>query len=168
MKIRILSGVSGSGKSTWATSYLNRDVSFVRINRDDIRKTLYGSLVGYYDSWILRQRESFVNSIEESLIKTICNNGYNIIIDNTVLKPSYLKRYIDMIKNYSVSSLIDAELVLFTNIDLKTCVERVKQRDGLANPESYIKAQLESLIENKQVLVNMFLEQFPLGVITYV
>lgn len=39
-------GISGSGKSTWSTNFIKENPKYLRLNRDDIRKTLVGDLDG--------------------------------------------------------------------------------------------------------------------------
>lgn len=53
-KLIILVGISGSGKSTWATEYIQKNPDTLRINRDDIRKSLVGTLKNYYPRRIKR------------------------------------------------------------------------------------------------------------------
>jgi len=43
-QIKVLVGVSGSGKTTWATKFINENPKWVRVSRDDIRRQLVGTL----------------------------------------------------------------------------------------------------------------------------
>lgn len=43
-KLIILSGISGSGKTTIATDLCNKFEKHVKVNRDDLRKQLVGKL----------------------------------------------------------------------------------------------------------------------------
>ena len=43
-KIIFLVGMSGAGKSTYATKYINDNPDTIRVNRDDLRKTFVGTL----------------------------------------------------------------------------------------------------------------------------
>ena len=65
----ILVGISGSGKSTWAGEYINNNTNILRLNRDDIRKSLVQNLKGYY------QREDL--TILEDIVSTTI---YNLFI----------------------------------------------------------------------------------------
>ena len=58
-------GISGAGKSTWTTQFIKENPNYLRINRDDIRKTLVGDLNGYYERKDLNRIETSINFIEE-------------------------------------------------------------------------------------------------------
>lgn len=94
--ISILIGVSGSGKSTIAKKYLDLNINAVRINRDDLRKTLFGVEqidVEYYDRKDLKECEKLVSEISEQIMYDTLNKGKDIVLDNTHLQ----KKYIDEI-----------------------------------------------------------------------
>ena len=102
-------GISGSGKSTFSANFIKENSSYLRINRDDIRTTLVGNLNGYYKRRDLNSIEILVNQIEQSLAVKIINNAQrNLIIDNTNLKQSYIKKWMhefDEIKDYSETDI---------------------------------------------------------------
>ena len=83
-KIIILVGVSGSGKSTYAKEVL-KDNSYMRINRDSIRESLFISLKGYYTNKHLKDREDLVTFVENSLLDELEFSDFNCVIDNTNL-----------------------------------------------------------------------------------
>lgn len=89
-------GVSGSGKTTWSTNFIKQNSNYVRINRDDIRKTLVGNLDGYYQRKDLRSLEDMVTQLHDYYWYWILEcSSKNIIIDNTNLKFSYINPYIE-------------------------------------------------------------------------
>lgn len=91
-------GPSGCGKTTWTTEFLKTHPDYVRINRDDIRRVLFGEISSdYYERPGLNERESKVTSAETVLALTQAGgrNQSGLVIDNTNLKPEYLKKWID-------------------------------------------------------------------------
>lgn len=102
MKAIICVGISGSGKTTYSTNLIKNDPSFIRINRDDLRKTLVGSLEGYYTSNALYFRESIINQLEIDIINSAINYKKNLVIDNTNLKETYLKEKLQHLKDFDV------------------------------------------------------------------
>ena len=87
MKIIILQGIPGSGKSTWARSYLKEHGSrdTVIVNRDSIR-----AMLGDY--WV-PERESLVTKIETNMIRLALKHNYDVIIDATNLNEKTLKKW---------------------------------------------------------------------------
>lgn len=74
MKLLILKGIQGSGKSTWAKKFVTKNKNWVRINRDDLR-----NMRGEY--WVPKQ-EDLITSWEDGLIEQSLNSGYNVILDS--------------------------------------------------------------------------------------
>lgn len=112
MKVIILKGLQGSGKSTYARKWVSEDPEHrVRINRDDIRKML-----GPY--WI-PTREDLVSSIEYDTLQAAIAEDYDIIIDNMNLNPntvSNLKKSINELDNkYQIEEV-------FMNTPLEECI----------------------------------------------
>lgn len=141
-KIIICVGISGSGKSTWATKFLKENHNFLRINRDDIRKVLVGDLNGYYQRSDLNDIERFINKIETDLYTSINYNHRNIIIDNTNLKQQYINKWIDLAED----DYYDIKFKLF-DIELDQakyrvhCRETVKDSNSLYKTYAYEEAQ---------------------------
>src|SRR5688572_9163933 len=99
-KVIINIGVSGSGKSTWTKDYISKNPKTVRINRDDLRVVLKGTLDGYYDQDkdLLNSTEHLINRLEDSILVHSTSRGLDVVIDNTNLKPAYVERWVKIIK----------------------------------------------------------------------
>lgn len=155
-EIIICVGISGSGKSTWTTNFLKENHNYLRINRDDIRKTLVGNLDGYYQRQDLNQIEKTVTFLEKSIFNICCRKN-NLIIDNTNLKQSYINDWIQYIENtnfmhkYTTIKTIDFKFKLF-DCDLLLAKQRVYEREGfgLALDENHITICPETDYINKQ------------------
>lgn len=79
-KMILTIGIPGAGKTTWAESFIKDNSTYVNINRDDIRKTLYP--LGYTFS---KEREKEVTKYQHSVIKHCIDNNKSIIISDTNL-----------------------------------------------------------------------------------
>ena len=98
-KLIILVGISGSGKSTWTTEYIQKNPDTLRINRDDIRKSLVGTLKNYYQNKNIKYLENTVTIISEDILKRLLTTHFSIIIDNTNLKIKDIERILELAKN---------------------------------------------------------------------
>lgn len=101
-KLLILVGISGSGKSTYAKQSCKKDNSFLRINRDDIRKTLVGDLDNYYQRPDLNSIEREISQIETYMFLKIMNLNKSVIIDNTNLTNKYINRWLELAKDFNL------------------------------------------------------------------
>lgn len=97
-KIIVLVGISGSGKSTYASSLVQNDPQeFVLVNRDKIRELLFGyteeSISSYYQRGDLSALEKQVTLYEDTLIHEGLNLDKTVVVDATHLEKRYLERY---------------------------------------------------------------------------
>jgi adenylate kinase family enzyme len=136
-EIIICVGISGSGKSTWTTKFLKENHNFLRINRDDIRKTLVGDLNGYYQRSDLNKIEEVINYMETKFFHDIWGMNKYPIIDNTNLKEKYINKWITNVNQYNSaralgfypnSPVLDFKFKLF-DIELEEARFRVHIRE---------------------------------------
>jgi predicted kinase len=139
-------GVSGSGKSTWTTNFIKNNSNYLRINRDDIRKTLVGDLLGYYNRKDLNTVENIVSSIENHIGEKALLNEYSVIVDNTNLSIKTINEKIKVIEKYNnhYGTNIQFSFRVFPLSDHWTLKARVNERDKFPNLD-YIDKQLKSL-----------------------
>lgn len=122
--ILVFVGISASGKSTKAR-YLCATKGYVRVNRDEIRKMLFGytdaDLSEYYTRAGIQYRESLVSAVQDKCIREALKAKKSVIVDNTNLKKKYLKEF----SKYGVP----VEYKTF-DIDLPTAILRDQYRDA--------------------------------------
>lgn len=90
-EVIILQGIPGSGKTTYARNWVNENpTKRIRVNQDDIR-----NMLGPY--WI-EEREHLVHLIQNAVITSAMEGGYDIIVDNMNLNPKAITRVISLAK----------------------------------------------------------------------
>jgi predicted kinase len=116
LKIRILIGVPGSGKSTWAKDFVKSHDNWTRVSRDDFRDMLKNSGV------VENKVENIINELVDATIEQSLLKKMNVIVDNTNLKEKYIQTIIEKFK-YSA----DIEYQVF-DVSLDKAIERDRNR----------------------------------------
>lgn len=115
-KILMMKGLPASWKSTFTVDFIKKNQSFIRINNDDLRKSING--------WVFtKAHETMITAIRRNLIELYLWQGYSIIVDNTNLNPIHEEELRDIASAW----LIDLE-IKDMNVDVETCVARDKLR----------------------------------------
>lgn len=120
-KIKVLCGISGSGKSTYSAQFISTHKNWVRVNRDNIRHGITGTKANL----LTTDLENRVSEIQHEQVRYWLLKGYNVILDNTNLKTSYIED-----SRLKYGHLADIEIVFFDCL-LETACERVIKRDNL-------------------------------------
>lgn len=124
VNIKILSGIPGCGKSTWARNYVANTRNVIRINRDDLRHILV-------EDFNSEGNESIINKSKLALIKTAIEFDRNIVLDDTHCYKDYLIFLIDFIRKtgeeFNKTTVIE---ILDFDVDSKICIERNENRDS--------------------------------------
>lgn len=124
IKVKILSGIPACGKTVWSRDYVTKNSNTVRINRDDLRKSLVNNI--FTDG-----NESFTNKAKMALIGVAIENDKNMVLDDTHCYDGYLKFLIGFIRSVGnqLQKQIHIEIMNF-DMDLDKCLERNENRDG--------------------------------------
>lgn len=110
-KLLMISGLPGSGKTTWAKEQVAKG-SYVRINNDDLREMLHNG------KWS-NHNEKLINDAREFLIKRALDGGDSVIVDNLNLHP---KHELELEK---IAAYYNAKFeVKFFDTDVEECVRR--------------------------------------------
>lgn len=88
-EILVLRGIPASGKSTYAKTWVAADPGKrARVNRDDIRFSVFGKYVGltYTD-------EEIVTNIERGMVKSLLDAGKSVVVDSMCIRPKYVREW---------------------------------------------------------------------------
>lgn len=132
LNIKILQGIPGSGKSSWARDYINHNRNTMRVSRDDLRHMLVEDV--FTDG-----NENLINSAKLSLIRLGIEKDRNIVLDDTHCYNDYLIFLIDYIRKVSkeLNKNIEIEILDFdTPVD--KCAKRNNKRKGIHKIPTHI------------------------------
>ena len=134
-KVIITIGASGAGKTTWSLEYMKKHPNTIRVNRDDLRKCMFGTLDDYYQHPDLNKREVRINDIEDLIYMNALNAGWDVLVDNTHLRPKYIERWIGYGKVYKDNSIgihidVETKFKIFPEADSNILKKRINVRDA--------------------------------------
>lgn len=138
VKLLILIGLPGSGKTTWAKKFIaerenDSDEAWVRVCRDDIRFMLQS-----VDFKV--ENENLVTEIENSAVRSALQLGKSVLIDATHIKKSHRNAWHKIAKEYNVSVVEEK----YFDVSLEECLKRNSQRDRKV-PNSVIESMYQTL-----------------------
>lgn len=125
-KVYFLKGLPACGKSTWAREKIEEDrmngVVTKRVNKDELRAMMDNSVHS-------KERELFVNQIQNTIILESLKSGYNVIIDNTNFFPKHFETIKEIISSTELNSKnIDLEEIFF-DVPVNECILRDSRRE---------------------------------------
>lgn len=131
IKVEMLVGIPGSGKSTYAKQIIAKDPSnWARINNDDLRAMLNGSV------WSA-DYEKMITDARNYLIRDALKRGKNVIVDNLNLN----RRHFDDV--CKIAKSINSDIMVYEKafyIELDEALERNSKREGAARvPDDVVK-----------------------------
>lgn len=117
--LTITRGLPASGKTTWAKKHAI-DTGAARVNRDDLRRMMFGKAQGL--SW---EQEKSVTVASRTSARAILAEGRDVVADDMNLRPRYVREWANLARE------VGAELVVHEMpIDVETC----RLRDRLRRP----------------------------------
>ena len=118
MKLILTKGIQGSGKSTWARAFCEKNPMWVRVSRDDLR-----NMRGTY--WLPKD-EGMITAMEYACIYSALDQGKNCIVDSMNLNhEKALRRMIELKRRYPD---MEWEYKDFTDVPLETCIKNDLKR----------------------------------------
>lgn len=132
-QVLIITGISGSGKSTFAKQFCNENPNWLRINRDELRKSILTINLNEYwqgDNNFKQRVEALVNEMQNTTMRHALKRGWNVVIDNTHVKLAYINQLIKQLSDFEIE-------IRFKLIDtpLEESIERDKSRLDQAGEE---------------------------------
>ena len=113
LKLLMLKGLPGSGKSTWAKQFVADNRNWVRINKDSIRAMI-----------VYRQRdEGLVCQFRDALIVNALSNGRSVIVDDTNFHPKHETRLKALAESYNA----EFEIKMF-DTPIEDCIKNDLKR----------------------------------------
>ncbi len=85
--LTILVGCPASGKSTFSEWIVKTESKTMRVSRDEIRATQFATVME-------QDAESMISKIINEQVKTLLQNGWNVLLDNCHTKLEYIETHI--------------------------------------------------------------------------
>lgn len=141
--ILILIGISGSGKSTFAKQFVQDNPTYLRLNRDDLRRSIAPVPLGEFWKWDDKRKNRFerlVSELEKSALLSALESGWNVVMDNTHLRQRYINEILKLTdKQATTKNPIEVSFQLF-DVLLNTAIERDQTRPDVVG-EAVIREQ---------------------------
>lgn len=147
IRMLIMRGVSGSGKSTIAKAVQAQDPKrWSIVSRDTLREELLGKedLERYFEQGLSTPVEQEISTMEQDAIARVLATGKSVIIDNTNLRPKYIIGYVKLAKDFG----IDDDDIAFRVCDtpsLDEAYERTIARGERIVSKDVIQRQIDTL-----------------------
>jgi predicted kinase len=145
LKILLLQGLPGVGKSFWAKAFIKDNPGWVRINKDDLRSMMH-------DGKWSPSNEKLVLAAQDELVRSALMNRKNVILDNTNFETRHECRARDLAAEFTTQTNIPVTIeVKFFDVELNECITRDAKR---SNPVgvSVIRDMWDKYLKNNYIV----------------
>jgi len=147
LKVILLKGLPGSGKSTYARKLINENKgSYKRVNKDDLRRMMDDS------NWS-KDNEKFVLGLRNHIIMNALGFGKHVIVDDTNLHPKHEENIRQMLREHFPN--VTLEIKDFTDVPIETCIENdLKRLDSVGEKvirkmhTQYLNNEVQKIVQN--------------------
>lgn len=115
--VKLLIGIPASGKTKWTEEFLRKNPDWMKVSRDDFRFMTRNEPVLDF------RGENLISDLLISSARKILLAGFNLIIDNTHCRLSYINNTIEKLKD-----LADIDYRFF-DTPIETCLKRDAARE---------------------------------------
>lgn len=147
LRLKIIRALSASGKTTFADDFVTKNPSFVKVERDDIRRMLYGQ------ERMWKGDEDLVTKIQEEAVISAFRRGFSVISSDTNLNIKYVNRLKQLALPFDAQVEIDESLL---EIPVQICLERDRERENpvgskviLNQYQRHVKKKITPLVQDK-------------------
>lgn len=134
-------GVPGSGKSTWALSWVAEDpTQRSRCNRDDLRQALYGRYAG-----LSGDAEKAVTVAQKATVRALLRSGRSVVVDDTNLYMPAARDWADIAVEEGAEFWVKE-----FDVPLDVCLARNAVRERVV-PESVIRKMHDKFVNRKVI-----------------
>lgn len=117
--LTITVGLPGSGKTTWALAEIEAGRADVRVNRDDLRMTMYGKYV------LDGSQERLVTRVQHAAIQELLAKGKRVIVDDTNLNKKTRTLLRELAERCQAAYRVNDE---FLHVGVALCASRAALR----------------------------------------
>lgn len=133
--LKILRGLSASGKSTYAKDLVAKDPKWKRVNRDSLRLMVDGG-----SKWT-KAKEKVIELARDTLIVSLLMQEYNVVVDDTNLSETVVKHLTNLAKDIATVEINDD----FLSVSLEECIARDLKREVSVGKDVIIKQWVHSV-----------------------
>lgn len=142
-KVLLLKGLPASGKSTWSREYVEKNLDWVRVNRDDLRR-----MRGKY--WLPKQ-EDMITKWEVACIKMALLSGKNVIVDATNFNTKNVNKHKLEVMEFCEENKIKVEFITKVfDVPVEECIKRDMKR-AYSVGEKVIRDMYEKFVQPNEV-----------------
>lgn len=144
--IVFLVGLPGSGKSTLAKAHVRKHANYKRVNKDELRFMIHDEDFSSFD----RQKEKFVLSCRDHMIRQALKDGYSVVVDDTNIEEKHYRRVCEIAETFALDRGVTVTVeVRIIDTPLEECLRRNTLREGKTRiPEDVIRKMHNKLAKS--------------------